>query len=134
MERENSGEGLRRMIGAIQTEDEVKMSEALGKVAAGHGIESITAVALAYAMCKAPNVFPIVGGHKVEHLIDNIQELKMKLKDAQIEYLESIRPLDVGFPNSFVGEDPHVSGKLNVFMAAATPLALVQARKAIGHE
>ena len=39
-----------------QTEQEVKISEALGKVAAEHGIESVTAVALAYVMSKTPNV------------------------------------------------------------------------------
>jgi len=59
--REKSGEGLRRMIGTSQTEDEVKMSETLGKMAAEHGIESVTTVALAYVMCKASNIFPING-------------------------------------------------------------------------
>ena len=39
-----------------QTEQEVKISEALGKVAQEHGIESVTAVALAYVMSKTPNV------------------------------------------------------------------------------
>ncbi len=48
-----------------QTEDEARMSEALAKVAEKHGIESVTAIALAYVMSKAPNVFPQVGGRKV---------------------------------------------------------------------
>ena len=39
-----------------QSEQEVKISEALGKVAEEHGIESVTAVALAYVMSKTPNV------------------------------------------------------------------------------
>lgn len=47
-------EKLRR--GGDLTEQEVRMSDALSKVAAEHGIESVTAVALAYVMHKAPYV------------------------------------------------------------------------------
>lgn len=43
--------------GAELAEHEVRMSEALSKVAAEHGIESVTAVALAYVMHKAPYVY-----------------------------------------------------------------------------
>lgn len=47
-----------KLRGGIElTEEEVRMSEALSKVAAEHGIESVTAVALAYVMHKAPYVF-----------------------------------------------------------------------------
>ena len=90
------------MGGGEQSDNEVKMSEALETVASEHGIESVTAVALAYVMSKAPNVFPIVGGRKVEHLKDNIQALKIKLTTKQIEYLESIVPFEPGFPINFV--------------------------------
>lgn len=104
-ERKRNNEGLRSMMGnGEQTEQEIKMSEALEKVAGEHGIESVTAVALAYVMAKAPYVFPIVGGRKVEHLVDNLQALKIKLTDKQIEYLESIVPFTPGFPNNFVGK------------------------------
>ena len=78
------------------------MSEALAEVAKENGIDSVTAVALAYVMSKAPYVFPIIGGRKVEHLMDNIQALKIKLTEKQIEYLESINPFEPGFPNNFV--------------------------------
>lgn len=98
-ERKKNNEGLRSIMGPGQSEDEAKMSEALSKVAAEHGIESVTAIALAYVMSKTPNVFPIVGGRKVEHLKDNIQALKIKLTSEQIEYLESQKPFSVGFPN-----------------------------------
>lgn len=133
-ERKKNKEGLRSMMGSQgQSEDDVKMSEALSKVAAEHGIESVTAVALAYVMSKAPNVFPIVGGRKVEHLKDNIQALKIKLTNEQIEYLESVKQLDVGFPNNFIGEDPHISGQAGMILGGSAPLSFVQASKAIGH-
>ncbi|KXH58939.1 aldo/keto reductase [Colletotrichum salicis] len=111
-ERKKAGEGLRSFVSTgEQTEMEVKMSEALEKVAGEHGTESVTAIALAYVRSKAPNVIPIVGGRKVEHLKANIDALKIKLTDEQIAFLESVKPFDVGFPGNFLGADPNITGK-----------------------
>ncbi|KAJ9141633.1 Aryl-alcohol dehydrogenase [Coniochaeta hoffmannii] len=114
-ERKAKGEGLRPLyVGpgeeAKQSPDQEAISAALEKVAAEHGVESITAIALAYVMSKAENVFPIVGGRKVEHLKDNIKALTIKLTDEQIKYLESVKPFDLGFPSAFLGTDPYVTG------------------------
>lgn len=134
-ERKKNNEGLRSMMGSgEQNENEVKMSEALEKVANQHGVNSPTAVALAYVMAKAPYVFPIVGGRKVQHLHDNIQALNIKLSDKDIEYLESIIPFEPGFPNNFVGEDPHSGGKPGFLVAGVAPMAYVQGDRPIGHE
>lgn len=59
-ERKRNKEGIRSLMSQEQTEQEIKVSEALEKVAKAHGVESITAVALAYVMAKTPNVFPLV--------------------------------------------------------------------------
>jgi aryl-alcohol dehydrogenase-like predicted oxidoreductase len=69
------------MFGAEQTKDEVKMSEALDKVAQEHGGASITAIAIAYVMQKTRYVFPPTGGRKEEHLMDNIKALNIHLTD-----------------------------------------------------
>lgn len=53
-------------------------------------------------MQKAPFVFPIIGGRKVEHLLANLEALDISLSDEQIKYLESIIPFDVGFPSSLI--------------------------------
>lgn len=87
------------------------MSAALAKVADEHGIESVTAIALAYVMHKAPNVFPIMGGRKVEHLQDNIKALSIRLTETQIASLESVRPFQLGFPHDFNGPDPNITAK-----------------------
>ncbi|CEL01435.1 Putative Aad14p [Aspergillus calidoustus] len=131
-ERRKKGEGLRAMLGAgEQTPDEVKMSEALTKVAAEHGIESVTAIALAYVLQKVPNVFPIVGGRKVEHLHDNIQALKIKLTPEQIQYLESVKPFDVGFPQNMIGNDPRITGAVSPWISFGAQYAVPPALKAI---
>ncbi|KAI9150636.1 putative aryl-alcohol dehydrogenase AAD14 [Paramyrothecium foliicola] len=115
-ERHKGGENIR---GTQQTEKEVRISKALSKVASEHGIESVTAIALAYIMSKAPNVFPVVGGRKVEQLHDNIQALSIKLTDEQIEYLESVEEFDLGFPGNFIGADPNVTGFSPLIASAA---------------
>lgn len=133
-ERKKKGEKLRSLHGSEQTDDQARISEALSKVAAEHGIGSVTAVALAYAMSKTTNVFPLVGGRRVEHLQDNIQALSIKLTTAQIEYLESIKPLDVGFPNNFIGADPRSTGISPPLTAISAKLSYVPFPKPIGHE
>ena len=111
--RAATGEQLRTFVGAkpTQTPDEEKISEALEVVAGQLGIESVTAVALAYIRQKAANVFPIIGGRKVEHLRDNISALSLELTKEQVEFLEGVRPFDVGFPGNFIGPDPNVTGR-----------------------
>lgn len=134
-ERKKAGEGLRNMLGSEQSGEERRMSEALAVVAAEHGIESVTAVALAYVLCKAPNVFPLVGGRKIEHLHDNIRGLTIRLSEKQIEFLEGATSFDAGFPNNFIGTDPKVNGgQSSMLMHTAGHVDYVQAPRAIGYE
>jgi len=116
--REEEDGSLRKLLEASdeQSEQEKKVSAALQKVAdeLRNGI-SITAVALAYVLQKAPYVFPIVGGRKIEHLQDNIGALEINPSEVQIAYLESQSPFSPGFPISFPGQDPHVTGGESTF-------------------
>lgn len=133
-EKAQQNEPLRSYFGPKQTEDEIKASEALEKVAQEHGIESVTAVALAYVMAKAPYVFPIVGGRKVEHLKDNIKGLDIRLTKEQIKYLESVKKFDLGFPGNLFGEDPKTSGEPSQTIGMFSILDFVQSSRAIGYE
>lgn len=137
-ERVRKGEKVRRAVGQkegqFQSPDEACMSEALAKVAAEHGIESVTAIALAYLMAKAPRVFPIVGGRKIEQIRDNIQALQIRLTTDQISYLESVKSFDIGFPSNFNGPDPNITGSAVGLLRATAALSFVRAEKAIGYE
>ncbi|ORX93868.1 putative aryl-alcohol dehydrogenase Aad14, partial [Basidiobolus meristosporus CBS 931.73] len=132
-ERKKRGEGLRSMFGGEQSEEEEKISAALEKVASEHGIKSLTAIAIAYVMAKAPRVFPLVGGRKVEHLEDNIRALSIKLTSEQIEFLESVVPFEPGFPNNLIGPDPKVTGEFTGPTASSAHLVIEQDAKPIGH-
>lgn len=81
---------------------EREMSLALEKVAKEVGTPHITAVAIAYLMHKAPYVFPIIGGRKVEYLEANVDALRITLTPEHIKFLESIVPFDAGFPNTII--------------------------------
>ncbi|OCH91305.1 Aldo/keto reductase [Obba rivulosa] len=104
--RRQTGEKGRTIFGPNweRTPEERKVCLALEEVAKQVGAKSITSVAIAYVMQKTPYVFPIVGGRKVEHLLDNIEALSIALSPEQIQYLESIVPFEPGFPNVFIGD------------------------------
>lgn len=114
------GEKMRALLGPEdQSEEEVKFSEVLSAIAEEHGVESPTAICLAYVMSKTPYVFPLVGGRKVEHLHDNIKALTIKLTPEQISRIEEIKPFDPGFPHNFIGPDPSIKGKSDMFLLNA---------------
>ena len=120
---------------AEQSEEARNVSEALEKVAEAHGTESIQQIALAYAMQKTRNVFPVIGGRKVEHLHDNIAALSIHLTDQEIKYLESVGTFDIGFPQNYIGEDPKEVGVQPPVMESLTgaKIAWQRSAKPIGH-
>lgn len=104
-----------------QNENEINMSRALEKVASEVGAKHITAggisfaykcsgidslhtctVAIAYLMHRTPYVFPIIGGRKIEDFLANLEALEISLNPSQMAYLESIVPLDLGFPGNLI--------------------------------
>ena len=99
--RLESGEDGRKMAGDwLRTEDERKVCGELEKIANEVGAKSITSVAIAWVMQKAPRVFPIIGGRKVEHLMANLEALEITLSEEQMRFIESIVPFDPGFPQA----------------------------------
>ncbi|KAI0965393.1 aryl-alcohol dehydrogenase [Xylaria arbuscula] len=130
-ERKKTGETLRPFYGTEQTEQEIKISAALAKVAEEHGIESVTAVALAYVLAKYPYCYPIIGGRKVKHLEDNILSLDIKLTDKQIQDLESVVSFDIGFPGTLIGPEIGEIGTTQGFVAASGHIAVVPNPKSL---
>lgn len=84
-----------------QPENVKKVVVTLGEIAKRKDTQ-ITSVAMAYVMHKAPYVFPIIGGRKIEHLKSNIEGLAVELSDDDIDEIENAAPFDIGFPLSFV--------------------------------
>jgi aryl-alcohol dehydrogenase-like predicted oxidoreductase len=63
---------------------------------------ALLAVAIAYHLQKAPYVFPIIGGRKVEQFQENLVALDIPLTPEQVKRIESAAPFDPGFPNKMI--------------------------------
>ena len=106
-------EGGRQMGPA--SEEKEKVSQVLEKVAKSKST-AITSVALAYVMHKAPNVFPVIGGRKIDHLKGNIEALGLELSKEDIDEIEAAIPFDIGFPMNFLGIGVDVKGPGDIFL------------------
>ena len=99
-EQRKSADG-RNMGGMGPSEVDIKVSKVLEKIADSKG-SLITSIALAYVMHKTPNVFPIVGGRKVDHLQGNIEALSIKLTREEMDEIDAASDFDPGFPHNFI--------------------------------
>lgn len=86
----------------VKTGREEGVAEVLKRVSQQVGAP-MTSVAMAYVLHKAPYVFPIVGGRKVEHLKSNIEALGIELTKEDVDEIETGYDFDVGFPYDFLG-------------------------------
>ncbi|KAF1979306.1 Aldo/keto reductase [Bimuria novae-zelandiae CBS 107.79] len=93
-------EGVRSLQVGSKTRDE-KLRSVLEKVAEKKG-SGATSVALAYVLHKAPYVFPIIGGRKVEYLGQNIEALKLKLDANDMAAIDAAYGFEIGFPHDFL--------------------------------
>jgi aryl-alcohol dehydrogenase-like predicted oxidoreductase len=112
-EREGKNIGRKMIPGS---EHDKKVSKVLERVAASkdssssssndddHGdtTTSVTDVALAYITSKAPYIFPIVGGRKVEHLDANVASLAVSLTREEVAEIDGAYGWDAGFPHTFL--------------------------------
>lgn len=80
-----------------RTEEERKVCLVLEDIAKEVGVDSLTAVAIAYHLLRIPYVFPIVGCRKVEQLRENLQALDISLTPEQMSRIESTKPFELDF-------------------------------------
>ncbi|KAL0780186.1 hypothetical protein CaCOL14_004670 [Colletotrichum acutatum] len=102
-------------------ETEINISEVLERIAIRKNT-LITSVAQAYVTHKAPFVFPIVGGRSVDHLKANIEALSLKLTDEDMQEIDNVAKLDLGFPLNMLWGDkvPDHPGKVFMLFQAGT--------------
>lgn len=109
-EMERTGEKGRASL--RENPNAAQVSAVLDKIAKRKGT-LLTSVALAYVMHKAPYVFPIVGGRKVEHLKGNVEALGLELSDEELKEIDDAAPFDIGFPFNAFGTGPEHNFLLN---------------------
>ena len=62
----------------------------------------MTSIALAYVMHAAPDVYPIVGGRSINHLRSNVEALKIRLSEEELQEIEAAYGWKFPFPWSFI--------------------------------
>jgi len=96
--------------GRVQSESpsdtDRRINAVLEKLAKSKGPNiGLTGIALAYVMHKAPDVFPVIGGRKIEHFNENIAALNVRLTDQEIKEIEDAgESFKMGFPHDFLAE------------------------------
>lgn len=90
-------------------EADSRITKVLDKIAKSKGPDiGVTGIALAYVMHKAPDVYPIVGGRKIDHLKQNIAALNVRLTDDEIKEIEDAgHDFKMGFPHNLLGGGEH---------------------------
>ena len=89
------------------SDEDRRITSVLSKIAKAKGQDiGVTGIALAYVMHKAPDVCPIVGGRKIEHLKENPfldAALTADAEDEIKQIEEAGEPFKAGFPHNFLG-------------------------------
>lgn len=60
-------------------------------------------------MHKTPNVFPIIGQRRVEHLKANVEALGIRLTNEDLDEIDTASSFDIGFPMNFIFRDNYSS-------------------------
>lgn len=134
--RKADGEKVRAYLSKkpYLTDKEWEMVDCLEGIAQELGLgDNVPAVAIAYVMAKAPNVFPIIGGRKVEYLKSNIKALEVRLSQEQVKKIEAVNQFDVGFPHTIIGDDPKANNPPSLAVAMAAVLDFPYTERAVGY-
>src|ERR1700736_3515637 len=67
---------------------------------------SAAQVALAWLRCRPVPVIPIIGARKISQLNDNIRSLDVTLSQAQLQRLDRVSAVSMGFPHDFMALEP----------------------------
>lgn len=97
--------------------DEVKMSEKsravieeVQKIAQESG-RSMAQVAINWGRQKAGNqMIPILGARTATQLQDNLASTEWKLSEEQMQRLNTVSKIEMGFPHGFLDNNPYVFG------------------------
>ncbi|KAG9229665.1 NADP-dependent oxidoreductase domain-containing protein [Amylocarpus encephaloides] len=82
-ERERKNPGRARKVKTVNN----VVSKVLEELAVAKNT-AVTSIALAYVLHKAPYVFPLVGGRKVDHLKSNFEALEIELSEEEMAKID----------------------------------------------
>ncbi len=96
----------RARAGAATRERNLEIAETVVSVADEIGC-SPSQVAIAWVRRQPGVIIPLIGARNLEQLTDNLGALAVDLDDAQLQVLDSVSRIDLGFPHNFLS-DPNI--------------------------
>jgi aryl-alcohol dehydrogenase-like predicted oxidoreductase len=105
-----SGKYLRGEQGRVKAESNRRnersenITKAVVTIADELGV-SPSHVALQWTMSQGFSCIPIVGATKLSQLEENLKTIDVKLSDTQLQKLDEVSKIDLGFPGEFFRED-----------------------------
>ncbi|MBT5890059.1 MAG: aldo/keto reductase [Chromatiales bacterium] len=93
--------------GAFLVDERLAIARGVGELAAEMGVSS-SQLALAWLLQRpAGPVIPIIGAKKPEQLRENLGCLDIQLSAEQIDRLDALNPLKLGYPHSLLQNDKY---------------------------
>jgi diketogulonate reductase-like aldo/keto reductase len=85
-------------------ERSLKIAQAVGEMARELG-RSSAQIALAWILTQSPQMIPILGARRLEQLQDNLKCLDVTLSPEQLQRLNQVSQIELGFPHDFLGSN-----------------------------
>jgi aryl-alcohol dehydrogenase-like predicted oxidoreductase len=90
--------------GAAIPERSLKIAQTVGDIAQELG-HSSARIALAWIRAQSPQMIPILGARNLEQLQDNLKCLEVTLSLEQVQKLNQVSQIELGFPHDFLSSD-----------------------------
>ncbi|MEH2299084.1 MAG: aldo/keto reductase [Nostoc sp.] len=85
-------------------ERSLNIAQTVGEIAQELG-RSSAQIALAWIRAQSPQMIPILGARKLEQLQDNLKCLEVTLSPEQLQQLNRVSQIELGFPHDFLKSD-----------------------------
>jgi aryl-alcohol dehydrogenase-like predicted oxidoreductase len=82
-----------------------KIAQEIGRFPSGNAPRTPAQVALNWLLQKNSSIVPIIGARTLKQLEDNLGCLDFMLSPEQIDYLDSVSQIDLGFPHAFINSE-----------------------------
>ncbi len=86
------------------TDKNFTIAEEVQKVASEIG-RSASQVSLNWLLCRQSGVLPILGARTLKHLEDNLGCLEFTLTPEQLQRLDNVSKIELGFPHDFISSE-----------------------------
>ncbi len=81
-----------------------QIAQTVGEIAQELGCSSAQ-IALAWIRAQSSQMIPILGASKLEQLQDNLKCLEVNLSPEQLQKLDRVSQIELGFPHDFLGSE-----------------------------